>query len=87
MPAVLSVTAGVVEPRYPNFKGIMAAKSKPVSVLSLSDLGVDQNSLNISQQSVLSVEDAPGRAAGEKIDDVEIAAEKIISYLESAGVL
>ena len=87
LPAVLSVTAGVVEPRYPNFKGIMAAKSKPVSVLSLSDLGVDQNSLNISQQSVLSVEDAPGRAAGEKIDDVEIAAEKIISYLESAGVL
>ena len=25
-PAVVSVTAGVVEPRYPSFKGIMAAK-------------------------------------------------------------
>ena len=30
LPAVVSVTAGVVEPRYPSFKGIMAAKSKPV---------------------------------------------------------
>ncbi len=30
LPAVVTVTAGVVEPRYPSFKGIMAAKSKPV---------------------------------------------------------
>ncbi len=40
MPAVVSVTAGVVEPRYPSFKGIMAAKSKPVDVLTVSDLGI-----------------------------------------------
>ena len=33
LPAVISVTAGVVEPRYPSFKGIMAAKSKPVRSL------------------------------------------------------
>ena len=35
---VLSVTAGGVEPRYPNFKDIMAAKSKPVEKISLSDI-------------------------------------------------
>ena len=41
LPAVVSVTAGVVEPRYPSFKGIMAAKSKPVDELTVADLGLD----------------------------------------------
>ena len=40
LPALISVTAGVVEPRYPSFKGIMAAKSKPVETFTASDLGV-----------------------------------------------
>ena len=40
LPAVVSVTAGVVEPRYPSFKGIMAAKSKPVDTVTAGDLGV-----------------------------------------------
>ena len=35
LPAVITVTAGVVEPRYPSFKGIMAAKNKPVDMLKL----------------------------------------------------
>ena len=39
LPAVVTVTAGVVEPRYPSFKGIMAAKSKPVDTLTVADLG------------------------------------------------
>ena len=41
LPAVVTVTAGVVEPRYPSFKGIMAAKSKPVDTLTVADLGID----------------------------------------------
>ena len=41
LPAVVSVTAGVVEPRYPSFKGIMAAKSKPVDEVTVADLGLD----------------------------------------------
>ena len=40
LPAVLSVTSGVVEPRYPTFKGIMQAKSKPVETLTAADLGL-----------------------------------------------
>ena len=36
-----SVTAGVVEPRYPSFKGIMAAKTKPVDEVTVADLGLD----------------------------------------------
>ena len=41
LPALVSVTDQANEPRYPNFKGIMAARKKPVEVLSLADLGVD----------------------------------------------
>ena len=41
LPALVTVTAGVVEPRYPSFKGIMAAKSKPVDNLTIADLGID----------------------------------------------
>src|SRR4051795_10757086 len=41
LPAVVTVTAGVVEPRYPSFKGIMAAKNKPVEQLTVADLGID----------------------------------------------
>src|SRR6478736_4734872 len=42
---LVSVTAGVVEPRYPSFKGIMAAKSKPVEELDLAGLGIDASSV------------------------------------------
>ena len=40
LPALVTVTAGVVEPRYASFKGIMAAKSKPLEMLSVADLGL-----------------------------------------------
>ena len=45
LPALLSVTDQANEPRYPNFKGIMAARKKPVEVLSLAELGVDPGSV------------------------------------------
>ena len=41
LPAVVSVVEKINEPRYPSFKGIMAAKKKPVQTLALADLGVD----------------------------------------------
>src|SRR5579864_5578539 len=40
LPALITVTAGVVEPRYPSFKGIMAAKGKPVDEVTVADLGL-----------------------------------------------
>src|SRR6266536_3590199 len=43
LPAIVSVTAGVVEPRYPSFKGIMAAKNKPVDEVKVADLGVSND--------------------------------------------
>src|SRR5487761_1849494 len=42
LPALVTASAGVVEPRYASFKGIMAAKSKPVEVLSVADLGLNE---------------------------------------------
>ena len=41
LPAVVSVVEKINEPRYPSFKGIMAAKKKQVEELSLADLGID----------------------------------------------
>ncbi len=83
IPALLAVTAGVVEPRYPTFKGIMAAKSKPVETLTASDLGVD----TAATQNITAVEPAPERAAGEVIEDDGEAHMKIVEVLEQAKVI
>jgi electron transfer flavoprotein beta subunit len=83
-PALLSVTAGVVEPRYPTFKGIMAAKTKPVDTVSLADLGVEPAGAG---QEILSVTDAPGRAAGVKIEDEGEAHLEIVAKLQELKVV
>src|ERR1022692_3755914 len=71
LPAVVSVTAGVVEPRYPSFKGIMAAKSKPVEGLSAADLGIDASQIGSAgaRQEITEVADAEARATGEIVVD------------------
>src|SRR6185437_7155978 len=68
LPAVVSVTAGVVEPRYPSFKGIMAAKSKPVDEVTVADLGLDASQVGWAgaRQEITNVAQAPARQAGEK---------------------
>jgi electron transfer flavoprotein beta subunit len=88
LPAVITVTAGVVEPRYASFKGIMAAKSKPVEVLSVADLGLgDQVGPVGARQEIVSIERAESRQAGEKYVDDGDGAEKIVAFLESIKVL
>ena len=49
LPAVVSVTDQINEPRYPSFKGIMAAKKKPVETWSLADLGVDAGEVGLAR--------------------------------------
>jgi electron transfer flavoprotein beta subunit len=71
MPLVLSVTDQSGEARYPSFKGIMAAKKKPLETLSLSDLGVDAGDVGLSV-AWTAVEDTtarPPREAGEIVKD------------------
>lgn len=83
LPAVVSVTAGVVEPRYPTFKGIMEAKKKTVENLSVSDLGVDPG----PEQTVASITDAPERTAGQKIEDDGESHQAIVALLEQRKVI
>ena len=89
LPALVSVTAGVVEPRYPSFKGIMAAKSKPVDQPSLADLGIDPSSVGAAGagQQIVSVEDAPAREAGEIVEDDGEGFQRIVGYLENLKVI
>jgi electron transfer flavoprotein beta subunit len=87
LPAVISVTAGVVEPRYPSFKGIMAAKSKPIDTLTTGDLGVTPVGWAGANQSVVSVTQAEARAAGEIIEDDGEGYAKIVAFLENLKVI
>jgi electron transfer flavoprotein beta subunit len=71
LPAVVSVVEKINEPRYPTFKGIMAAKKKPVRVLALADLGVDGGSVGLAHAATR-VDDfaaRPPRAAGVIVKD------------------
>jgi electron transfer flavoprotein beta subunit len=89
LPAVVSVTAGVVEPRYPSFKGIMAAKSKPVDELKLADLGIDAGQVGWAgaRQEIVEVAQAEAREAGEIVEDDGEGYAKIVAYLENLKVI
>ena len=80
---VISVTAGGVEPRYPNFKDIMAAKSKPIEQIALSELNVttDQN------LEFLNVETVESSKSGEKIIDEGEAYQEIVNKLKELKVI
>jgi electron transfer flavoprotein beta subunit len=89
LPALVSVTGGVVEPRYPSFKGIMAAKSKPVDQLTIADLGLEAGQVGWAGagQQITAVTPAEERAAGEKIVDEGDAHEKIVAFLDQLKVI
>jgi electron transfer flavoprotein beta subunit len=87
LPAVVSVTAGVVEPRYPSFKGIMAAKSKPLETVTAADLGVTPVGWGGAGQAITNVAQAEARAAGEVIEDDGESFTKIVSFLENLKVV
>lgn len=86
LPCVVTVTAGVNEPRYPSFKGIVEAKKKPVDQLSVADLeGVSVE--QAATQSVDGINDAPTRGAGEVVEDDGTGAQKIADFLSQAKVI
>ena len=87
LPAVISVTAGVVEPRYPSFKGIMAAKSKPVEEVTAADLNVTPVGWAGAGQKISNVAQAEARQAGEVIEDDGETFGKIVGFLENLKVI
>ena len=87
LPALISVTAGVVEPRYPSFKGIMAAKSKPIDTVTAADLGVTPVGWGGAGQTIASVTQAEARAAGEIVEDDGEGFAKVVAFLENLKVI
>jgi electron transfer flavoprotein beta subunit len=89
LPAVVTVTAGVVEPRYPSFKGIMAAKSKPIETLTVADLGMDGGAVGAvgARQEITDVADAEARSAGEIVVDEGDGYERVVSFLEQLKII
>ncbi|WP_299521207.1 electron transfer flavoprotein subunit beta/FixA family protein [uncultured Serinicoccus sp.] len=83
LPAVVSVTDQINEPRYPSFKGIMAAKKKPVQTWSLADLGVDpsQVGLDAAWARVEETQARPPREAGEVVTDEGQGGEALADFL------
>jgi electron transfer flavoprotein beta subunit len=81
LPAVISITEALPDARFPNFKGIMAAKKKPVEVLSLADLGVSADPTAAPRTIMIAVSEKPPRAAGVKITDEGDAAVQLVDYL------
>src|ERR1017187_3450631 len=83
LPAVVSVVEKINEPRYPSFKGIMAAKKKPVETLSLADLGIekDQVGLAASATEVVDHTQRPPREAGTIVKDEGDGGVKVAEFL------
>ena len=83
LPALVSVTDQINEPRYPSFKGIMAAKKKPVEHWSLADLGVDaaQVGLDAAWTKVESFAARPPRSQGEIVADEGDGGAKLAAFL------
>ena len=86
LPALVTVTAGVNEPRYASFKGIMAAKKKPVDQLSVADLGLSADDVAI-RQSVRELSQAEEHKADDVIQDDGDAAARITDFLAEAKVI
>ena len=86
MPLVLSVTDQSGEARYPSFKGIMAAKKKPLETYSLGDLGVDSGDvgLSVAWTQVEDTTERPPRTAGEIVTDEDgSGAKALVDFLAS----
>ena len=81
LPAVISVTEAMPDARFPNFKGIMAAKKKPFETVTLADLSVDPSDPEAARSIVISIAEKPPREAGVKIVDEGDAGDKLAEFL------
>jgi electron transfer flavoprotein beta subunit len=83
LPAVVSVVEKINEPRYPSFKGIMAAKKKPVQTMSLADTGVDAAAVGLANAAceVTSFAKRPPRQAGTVVTDEGDGGTKAAGFL------
>ncbi|MFV0494963.1 electron transfer flavoprotein subunit beta/FixA family protein [Mycobacterium sp.] len=89
LPAVVSVTERINEARFPSFKGIMAAKKKEVTVLTLAEIGVESDEVGGANAgtTVLSSTPKPPKAAGEKVTDEGEGGNQIVQYLVAQKII
>src|SRR3569623_2530246 len=89
LPAIVSTWDSINEPRYPSFKGIMAAKKKPVEAKTLADLGVDAGSVGLANATSQVVDFAPRppKAAGVKVADEGDGAQQLVDYLTTQKIV
>ena len=89
LPAVVSVNEKINEPRFPSFKGIMAAKKKEVTKLTLAEIGVEADEVGVANagSKVLSSTPKPPKTAGEKVTDEGEGGSKIAEYLVSQKII
>jgi electron transfer flavoprotein beta subunit len=89
LPAVVSVGEKINEPRYPSFKGIMAAKKKPVTTLGIADAGIEPSEVGLANAltAVTSSQPKPPKSAGEKVVDEGDGGQKIAAYLVSQKLI
>lgn len=81
LPAVCSITEALPNARFPNFKGIMAAKKKPFDTVTLADLGVGVDPTTVAQSIMTAVDARPPRGAGVKIEDDGNAGDLLAAFL------
>jgi electron transfer flavoprotein beta subunit len=89
LPAVVTIASGTFEAIYPTMKGIMSAKKKPFSQLSLSDLGIAASEVGEegARERILTIGQVEARAAGQVIKDDGNAAQAIADFLQRYQLL
>jgi electron transfer flavoprotein beta subunit len=84
-PAIVSVVEKINEPRYPSFKGIMAAKKKPLTTLTVADAGIEPALVGLAAAAttVTGFTEAPPRVAGTVVNDDGDGGRKLAEFLAS----
>jgi electron transfer flavoprotein beta subunit len=85
LPAIVSVIEKINEPRYPSFKGIMAAKKKPMTTLTMADAGIEADNVGLggSGSTVQEFAARPPKAAGQIVKDEGDGGVKLADFLAS----
>ena len=88
LPAVVTVTGGINEARYPALRGIMQAKNKEIKQLGLKDLGLDGKAGKAAlTEEVIEIKAAEARKAGEIVEDKGDGAKRVADYLVELKVI
>lgn len=87
LPAVISVTEALPAARFPNFKGILAAKKKQLETITLADIGVEVDEESVGRSILIAVAKRPARQAGMKFIDEGDAADQLVEFLVASRLV